>query len=135
MKRTIRTIFMTFIFGLFFSTAHAMDNAQSMDFTEQAWKEAQRQNQVTLLVVHADWCPTCKAQHKVLSSYFKDNPNSKINQLIINFDTQKNWVTYFKAPRQSTLMLYKGDKQIWFSVAETREDKIFKVLKDAESAM
>lgn len=135
MKKTIRTIFMTFVLGLLFSTAHAMDNVKSMAFTEQAWKEAQRQNQVTLLVVHADWCPTCKAQHKMLSSYFQNNPNSKINQLIINFDTQKDWVTYFKAPRQSTLMLYKGNKQIWFSVAETREDKIFYALKDAESVM
>ncbi|WP_409011809.1 thioredoxin family protein [Aeromonas salmonicida] len=126
---------MTFAFGLFFSAAHAMDSTESMAFTEQAWKEAQRQNQVTLLVVHADWCPTCKTQHKILNSYFQESPNSKINQLIINFDTQKNWVTNFKAPRQSTLMLYKGDKQIWFSVAETREDKIYKALKDAESTM
>ncbi|MGN5129732.1 thioredoxin family protein [Aeromonas hydrophila] len=135
MKKNIYTIFMTFVFYLFFSTAHAMDNAKNMAFTEQAWNETQRKNQVTLLVVHADWCPTCKAQHKILSSYFQENPNSKINQLIINFDTQKDWVTHFKAPRQSTLMLYKGDKQIWFSVAETREDKIFKALKDAESTM
>lgn len=135
MNKSIRTIFMTFVFGLFFSAAHAMDSTKSMDFTEEAWKEAQRQNQVTLLVVHADWCPTCKAQHKVLSSYFQENPNSKINQLIINFDTQKDWVTHFKAPRQSTLMLYKGEKQIWFSVAETRKETIFKALKDAESVM
>ncbi|MCG9966008.1 thioredoxin family protein [Shewanella cutis] len=135
MKKSIQTIFMTFVFGLFFNAAHAMGSAESMAFTEQAWKEAQRQNQVTLLIVHADWCPTCKAQHKILSSYFQENPNSKINQLIIDFDTQKDWVTHFKAPRQSTLVLYEGDKQIWFSVAETRKDTIFKALKNAENAM
>ncbi|MGL4712888.1 MAG: TlpA family protein disulfide reductase [Shewanella sp.] len=66
-----------------------------MAFTEQAWTAAQVQDQVTLLVVHADWCPTCKAQHQILASYFQSNPHSTIKPLIIDFDTQKEWVAHF----------------------------------------
>ncbi|MGL5335607.1 MAG: thioredoxin family protein [Enterovibrio sp.] len=137
MKKTIRTILAPLVLSLFFSAsaAYAMDGNQRMPFTEQTWKEVQRQKQMTLLIVHADWCPTCKVQHKIINSYFQENPDSKIKQLVINFDTQKKWVTHFKAPRQSTLMLYDGSKQMWFSVAETREDKIFNALKKAERAI
>lgn len=131
MKKTLRTIFTMFFFGLFFGTA----NAKGMPFTEQVWKEAQAQGQIILVDISADWCPTCKAQEKILNAYFSENPNSKIKQLSVNFDTQKEWVTYFKAPRQSTLLIYQGEQQKWFSVAETHKEKIFNVLKDAEGMM
>jgi len=40
-------------------------------------------------------------------------------------------VTRFAAPRQSTLILYRGEERLWFSVAETRRDAIFTRLSDA----
>ncbi|WP_206212097.1 thioredoxin family protein [Vibrio sp. HDW18] len=140
MKKALYTAMISLVATLWLSTTNAMnntmDNTYKMPFTEQAWKEAQMQaDQITLIVVHADWCPTCRAQNKVINAYFQDNPHSKIKQLIIDFDTQKEWVTYFKAPRQSTLLLYKGDQQLWFSVAETRRNKIFQALSSAESGM
>jgi thioredoxin 1 len=33
-------------------------------------------------------------------------------------------VRQFRAPRQSTLLLYRGNKQHWFAVAETRLEVI-----------
>jgi hypothetical protein len=49
--------------------------------------------------------------------------------LQVDFDSQKDWVTYFNAPRQSTLALYRGEEQLWFSVAQTKQDTIFAELK------
>jgi len=37
-----------------------------------------------------------------------------------------------RAPRQSTLLLYKGETQFWYSVAETREDVIFEAINRAD---
>jgi hypothetical protein len=37
----------------------------------------------------------------------------------------------FRAPRQSTFVLYKGNQQVWFSVAETRYDIIEENLEKA----
>lgn len=107
--------------------------AAKTPFTEAAFAQAQAANEVVLIDVFADWCPTCKRQSMVLADYFYKNPASKVKVLVVDFDEQKNWVSFFKAPRQSTLILFKGNKQIWFSVAETKPEVIFKQLSDAEA--
>ncbi|MEE2024167.1 thioredoxin family protein [Alkalimonas mucilaginosa] len=100
-----------------------------MAFTETAFRHAQAENRLILIDVYAPWCPTCRRQHTVLNDYFAQNPNSDILVLQVDFDNQKDWVSYFKAPRQSTLALYRGEEQLWFSVAQTRESTIFAELK------
>ncbi|MGL4826568.1 MAG: thioredoxin family protein [Vibrionaceae bacterium] len=135
MKKNLYATLIIFVSGLFVNVAQAMESLKGVAFTQLLWQEAQRQDQLTLVMVHANWCPTCKAQHRIINAYFTDNPDSPIKQLIVNFDTQKRWVTYFKAPRQSTLLLYKGNEQIWFSVAETRSERIVNAFKDAERAI
>lgn len=135
MKKNLYATIIIFVSGLFVNVAQAMESLRGVAFTQLLWQEAQRQDQLTLVMVHANWCPTCKAQHRIINAYFTDNPDSPIKQLIVNFDTQKRWVTYFKAPRQSTLLLYKGNEQIWFSVAETRSERIVTAFKDAERAI
>ncbi|MDP4527683.1 thioredoxin family protein [Alkalimonas delamerensis] len=98
-------------------------------FTETEFRQAQADNRLILIDVYAPWCPTCRRQHSVLNDYFAQNPNSDILVLQVDFDNQKDWVSYFKAPRQSTLALYRGEEQLWFSVAQTRENTIFAELK------
>lgn len=102
-------------------------------FTEVAFKQAQANNEVILIDVFATWCPTCKRQSMILADYFHKNPTSKVKVFVVDFDEQKDWVSYFKAPRQSTLILYKGEKQLWFSVAETKADVITQQLTNAET--
>lgn len=38
-------------------------------------------------------------------------------------------MTHFRAPQQSTLILFSGDERAWFAVAETRRDEIFHQLE------
>lgn len=73
-----------------------------------------------LVEVFADWCSTCARQQEVIKAYVADNPGKDLHILEVNFDRDKEWVRHFRAPRQSTLLLYSGEDQIWFSVAETR---------------
>ena len=126
--------FKSFLFATFFSLFMGIANAQTnqIQFNEQIWKEVQEKKELALIFIHADWCSTCKAQDKILDSYFQTYPQSKLKRLIVNYDTQKEWVKYFKAPRQSTIYIYKGNEQLLFSVAETNKDKIFEALKKAE---
>ncbi|GAA5443405.1 hypothetical protein Misp06_01581 [Microbulbifer sp. NBRC 101763] len=93
-------------------------------FSEERFKELQAAKQPVLIDVRADWCPTCKKQGIILAQFQEDNPQCGLTILNVNFDKQKEWVKHFRAPRQSTLLLYRGDKQVWFSVAETRADVI-----------
>ncbi|MBW8192128.1 thioredoxin family protein [Neiella marina] len=101
--------------------------------SEAKFNQLLADNQAVLVDIKADWCPTCAKQAKILKAYFADNPASKITLLEVDFDKQKKWVKYFKAPRQSTLLLFKGKEVLWFSVAETRRDVIFQELAKAEA--
>ncbi|HMW20106.1 MAG TPA: thioredoxin family protein [Nitrosomonas sp.] len=93
-------------------------------FTEARYNELRRSGKVFLVDIYATWCPTCAKQQDILATYGENNPQQNLNVLVVDFDNDKKWVRYFKAPRQSTLLLYSGDEQLWFSVGETRYDVI-----------
>ena len=56
-----------------------------------------------------------------------------LHRLVVDFDRQKEWVKHFKAPRQSTLLVYKGTDQQWFAVAENRYELDKQVIESALS--
>ena len=72
----------------------------------------------------ATWCPTCAKQQKAIAAYVEANPDTKFHVLVVDFDENKDIVRQLRAPRQSTLLLYKGNEQFWFSVAESRPEVI-----------
>ena len=108
--------------------------AASEAFSEARFQALQSEGALILVDVHADWCPTCATQQKVLDAYQAAHPDRALHRLVVDFDKQKEWVKHFKAPRQSTLLLYRGTEQQWFSVAETRQDEIFKAIDTAAAA-
>lgn len=106
-------------------------SAGTEPFNEARFSELQAQDALILVDVHADWCPTCKKQTVALDAYEAAHPDVELNRLVVDFDQQKEWVKHFKAPRQSTLLLYRGKAQKWFSVGETRPEKITEALNAA----
>ena len=124
--RVLATVMLTLV--LSGGTAFAQ---QKEAFTPQRFAELQRQGALVLLDVHADWCSTCAKQQQILADYRKQHPDVPLHTLRIDFDRQKQFVRKFRAPRQSTFILYQGKKQLWFSVAETSPDVIFKELNKA----
>ncbi|MEX1258998.1 MAG: thioredoxin family protein [Gemmatimonadota bacterium] len=107
------------------TTAHVKE-----DFTEARFAELQAQGAFILVDIFADWCPDCAQQQRVLAAYREAHPAVPLHTLVVNFDTQKDVVTRFRAPRQSTLILFRGSEQLWFTVAETREEVIVQALND-----
>jgi thioredoxin 1 len=107
---------------------------QKEPFTEERFAALQEQGALIMLDVFADWCSTCALQQKVLAEYREQHPGVPLHTLVIDFDTQKEYVKHFRAPRQSTLILYRGKERLWFGVAETRKDVIFTELNKAAAA-
>jgi len=120
------------VFAFLFASASSA-SAQSTPFTEARFDSLQAAGELVLVDVWADWCPTCAKQEKVLAKYHEKYPDSPIHFLKVDFDSQKKWVKHFKAPRQSTFILFRGEERLWFSVAETRERVVFATLNDAVS--
>lgn len=106
--------------------------AETEPFTEERFKALQAEGTPVLVEVHAEWCSTCAKQGEILAEYQAAHPDSDLVILRVDFDNQKEWVHHFKAPRQSTFILYQGDERVWFSVAETDRDTIFAALNQSE---
>ncbi|ALO41732.1 thioredoxin family protein [Pseudoalteromonas phenolica] len=104
---------------------------EKQPFNETLFAELQNKGAVIMIDVYAPWCPTCKKQQKLFQQYHEQNPEKKFHVLVVDYDNDKQWVKKFRAPRQSTLLLYKGDKQFWYSVAETRFNVIEEKLNSA----
>ena len=102
-------------------------------FTYERFEELQARGALVLVDIFADWCPDCAIQQTVLDVYRERRPDVALHTLVVDFDTEKDVVTYFRAPRQSTLILYRGTERLWFSVAETREEVIAQALNEGTS--
>lgn len=95
------------------------------DFSLERFEALQAEGATVLVDVYAPWCPDCQKQHVVMEEYQATYPDSGMHIMRIDFDTQKEWVTHFRAPRQATLILFSGEERVWFSVAESRRDVLF----------
>ncbi|MEC9341595.1 MAG: thioredoxin family protein [Pseudomonadota bacterium] len=97
---------------------------EKQPFTPERFAEIQEKDEVVLIDVYAPWCPTCAKQQEALTAWASANPDKNLHVLVVDYDNDKEWVRHFRAPRQSTLLLYRGKDQFWYSVAETRPEVI-----------
>jgi len=97
-------------------------------FDDKGFAEAQRAGKPILVAIHASWCPTCKAQKPILNELMADPKFRKLVYFVVDFDGQKNLVTRFGARLQSTLIVFKGDKEEGRSVGDTNRASIAALL-------
>jgi thioredoxin 1 len=101
---------------LVFSPAFA---ANSQPFNQAAFDQAQKAGKPILVAIHATWCPTCKAQTKILDELRAGKKFSNLVYFVVDFDSQKDVVSRFGARMQSTLIAFKGQKEEGRSVGDT----------------
>ena len=99
-----------------FSIAHA---DETEPFTAAAFETAQKSGKSILVDIWASWCPTCKAQGAILERLQKDERFADFVVLRVDFDKQVDIVQSFGAQMQSTLIVFKGTKEVRRSVGET----------------
>ena len=107
--------------------AHALD---VKPYSAAALAEAQKADMPVALHFRADWCPTCRAQDKVLES-LKSEPGLGVTVLSVNYDTEKDLKKQFKISSQSTLVVLKGHKEAARLVGDTSKLNILMALKSS----
>jgi thioredoxin 1 len=107
--------------------AHALE---IKPYSAQALAAAQAADKPVAIHFHADWCPTCKAQDKVLQS-LKADPGLNVTLLTANYDTEKALKDRFKVRAQSTIVVLHGKQERARLVGETSADGIRDALKKA----
>ncbi len=77
-----------------------------------------------LVEVTAPWCPTCKAQKPILSELSAQPKFAKLAIFQVDFDSQKDALKMLGVQMQSTLISYKGDKEVGRSTGVTNKTAI-----------
>lgn len=88
--------------------AHAGE-IRKFDATE--FKSIQAHNGSAIIWVHAPWCPVCKAQEVTIRKLLASTAYRNVDVLTIDFDTQKELWSNFKATQQSTLIGFHGRRE------------------------
>lgn len=118
-------------FALSIPVAIALPALAATKFTPAGLADAQKLGKPILVEVSAPWCPTCKAQKAVLSSLEKQPRFANYIKLEVDFDTQKDALKALGATMQSTLIVYKGQKEMGRLVGDSKQESIEALLAKA----
>lgn len=100
-------------------------------FTDEALEKAQKADKPILVEIAAAWCPVCRTQKPILEGLAKNEKFKDFTFFKIDFDTQKAEWRKLNAQRQSTLIVFKGSKEVGRSVGDTDPASIEKLLAKA----
>tara|TARA_B100000282_G_scaffold101124_1_gene71289 strand:+ start:564 stop:953 length:390 start_codon:yes stop_codon:yes gene_type:complete len=120
-----------FIFFLFSFSVNAMEKETT--FNKKLFDKAQSEGKVVVISSWIKYCTSCAGQMKILQ-----NAKNQGALLDIKFDnieyfsfdvTKKDISNFFDVQYQTTLIIFKGNKEVYRSIGETTEDLIYEALK------
>ena len=91
-------------------------------FDDQSFKQAQAAGKTILVDVTASWCPTCRQQRPIVEQIEKEKANLVVYE--VDFDTAKDTLKRFRVQQQSTLIVFKGTKEVGRSTGDTDPARI-----------
>ena len=95
-------------------------------FDQQKFKKALSDGKVVVVSSWIKYCYSCASQMKVLQEAKKDFDNIEY----FAFDvTKKNISNLFNVQYQSTLLIFKNNKEVYRSIGETTQKEIYKAIK------
>jgi thiol-disulfide isomerase/thioredoxin len=95
---------------------------QKATYESAMFDKAQADNKHIVVEVFKKGCPTCAAQQPGLNSAKAKFPNATF--VTVDFNGDADPVARFKAVKQSTIIVYKGSKEVARLVGETDADAI-----------
>ena len=95
-------------------------------FEQQKFKKALSDGKVVVVSSWIKYCYSCASQMKVLKEAKKDFDNIEY----FAFDvTNENISDLFNVQYQSTLLIFKDNKEVYRSIGETTQKEIYKAIK------
>jgi thioredoxin 1 len=86
-------------------------------FDAKAFQSSQAAGKAILVDITAPWCPTCKQQRPIVEEIEKERPDLVVYE--VDFDTAKDVLKRFRVQYQSTLIVFRGVKEVARSTGET----------------
>ena len=95
-------------------------------FEQQKFKKALSDGKVVVVSSWIKYCYSCASQMKVLKEAKKDFDNIEY----FAFDvTNENISNLFNVQYQSTILIFKDNKEVYRSIGETTQKDIYKAIK------
>ena len=107
--------------------------AETKSYDQVTFEQLQAANKPILIDVYADWCPTCKQQAPIVSDLMARPEFKDYTVLKVNFDTQKDVRRTLRVAEQSTLIVYRGRKEVARTIGDTSKESIAATLRKAFS--
>ena len=121
----------TFCFFLFAFNVNAMEKETT--FKKELFDKAQSEGKVVIISSWIKYCSSCASQMKILKEAKKQGVLSDIkfdNIEYFSFDvTNREIADFFNIQYQTTLLIFKGDNEVYRSIGETTEELIYEALK------
>ena len=118
--------FLIFIYFLLVSTSNATGKETTYD--KQLFDKALSEGKVVVVSSWIKYCSSCAGQMKVL----KKAKNDFDNMEYFAFDvTNKEIAQFFNVQYQTTLLIFKDNKEVYRSIGETTKELIYDALKSS----
>ena len=125
--------FLIFIFCTFGFITNAMEKETT--FNQELFDKAQSDGKIVIVSSWIKYCSSCASQMKVL-----EKAKNEGELLDIKFDnieyfafdvTNKEISDFFKIQYQTTLLIFKDNKEVYRSIGETTKDLIYEAIKSS----
>ena len=115
-----------FIFCTFALTAYALEKKTT--FNEELFKKAQSEGKVVVISSWIKYCSSCASQMKVLKTVKNDFENIEYFTFEI---TNKKISSLLNVQYQTTLLIFKDNKEVYRSIGETSKEEIYTAIKNS----
>ena len=113
-----------FIFCIFAFNSNTI--AKETTFNKELFNKAQSDGKIVIVSSWVKYCTSCASQMKVLDKAKNDFENIEY----FSFDvTNKEIANLFNVQYQTTLLIFKDNKEVYRSIGETTEDLIYEAIK------
>jgi thiol-disulfide isomerase/thioredoxin len=102
---------------------------ESKPFDQAEFEKLTHEGKSVVLDISATWCPTCKAQKPIIDGLMKQPAYKDVTLMTVDFDSAKPTLKKFKVTMQSTLVAFKGDKEVGRSVGDTTPEGLEGLVK------
>ena len=122
-----------FIFICFLLAFTSKGLAKETTYTKDLFDKALSDGKVVVVSSWIKYCPSCAGQMKILQKAKREGKLSDIkfdNIEYFSFDvTNREIADFFNIQYQTTLLIFKGNNEVYRSIGETTEELIYEALK------
>ncbi len=121
----MRKIFIL-LFCILSFNANALEKKTT--FTKDLFDKAQSDGKVVVVSSWIKYCSSCASQMKVLDKAKNDFKNIEYLKFEV---TNREIADFLKVKYQTTLLIFKNNKEVYRSIGETSREEIYKAIKSS----